>query len=324
MQLQIETNDARSRVCIVPGRGFNCVSWKVYDSRFGDVEIIDTPPEFFTGKLRPAAAGVPLLFPFPNRIRGGRFNWEGVTYQLDRNEANLNAIHGFVLDRPWRVVQHQQSRITGEFQLSTDAPELIAHWPADFVIRVTYSLQSSSLRADIEVVNPGETPLPWGFGTHSYFRTPWLAGSDRGELDVTVPAQDCWELKDLLPTGVRSPVQGRNDLRNGCRLGTATLDDVLTSLIVSANRNGRQVIETVIQDRHSGRRIVQSTGPEFRELVAYTPPHHRSVCLEPYTCVTDAINLQQQGVDAGLRVLPAGQSADLWFEFRYDELVSDR
>jgi aldose 1-epimerase len=30
--------------------------------------------------------------------------------------------------------------------------------------------------------------------------------------------------------------------------------------------------------------------------------------VEPYTCVTDAINLEQQGVDAGLLVLQPGQS----------------
>ena len=30
------------------------------------------------------------------------------------------------------------------------------------------------------------------------------------------------------------------------------------------------------------------------------PPHREAICLEPYTCTTDAINLQQQGVNAGL------------------------
>jgi aldose 1-epimerase len=45
----------------------------------------------------------------------------------------------------------------------------------------------------------------------------------------------------------------------------------------------------------------------FRELVAFTPPHRHAVCLEPYTCATDAINLQAQGIDAGLRVLQPGE-----------------
>ena len=38
-----------------------------------------------------------------------------------------------------------------------------------------------------------------------------------------------------------------------------------------------------------------------------TPPHRQAVCLEPYTCPTDAINLQQRGVDAGLLVLQPGE-----------------
>ena len=47
--------------------------------------------------------------------------------------------------------------------------------------------------------------------------------------------------------------------------------------------------------------------PAFRELVAFTPPHRQAVCLEPYTCTTDAINLQQRGINAGLRVLAPGE-----------------
>ena len=43
------------------------------------------------------------------------------------------------------------------------------------------------------------------------------------------------------------------------------------------------------------------------EVVAFTPPHRQAVCLEPYTWTTDAINLQQQGVNAGLRVLAPGE-----------------
>ena len=48
-------------------------------------------------------------------------------------------------------------------------------------------------------------------------------------------------------------------------------------------------------------------GPLSRELVVFTPKHRQAVCLEPYTCTTDAINLQQHGVDAGWLVLPPGQ-----------------
>ncbi len=50
-----------------------------------------------------------------------------------------------------------------------------------------------------------------------------------------------------------------------------------------------------------------SCSPAFRELVVFVPPHRQAFCIEPYTCTTDAINLQQQGLDAGLLVLPPGE-----------------
>jgi aldose 1-epimerase len=56
--------------------------------------------------------------------------------------------------------------------------------------------------------------------------------------------------------------------------------------------------------------VEQRCSGGFREIVAFTPPWATAVCLEPYTCVTDAINLQQKGIDAGLQVLPPGEAWD--------------
>ena len=42
---------------------------------------------------------------------------------------------------------------------------------------------------------------------------------------------------------------------------------------------------------------------QFRELVVYTPPDRDSICFEPYTCPTDAINLEAKGIPAGVVVL---------------------
>jgi aldose 1-epimerase len=42
--------------------------------------------------------------------------------------------------------------------------------------------------------------------------------------------------------------------------------------------------------------------------VVYTSPRRTSICFEPYTCPTDAINLYQRGMDVGLIVLKPGES----------------
>jgi aldose 1-epimerase len=36
--------------------------------------------------------------------------------------------------------------------------------------------------------------------------------------------------------------------------------------------------------------------------------------MEPYTCVTDAINLHQRGIDAGWRVLQPGEEYATWID----------
>ena len=54
----------------------------------------------------------------------------------------------------------------------------------------------------------------------------------------------------------------------------------------------------------------------------FTPPHREAVCLEPYTCITDAINLHQQGKDAGLLVLSPGETWEGWLRWEWLDPVT--
>ncbi len=281
------------------------------------VEVLDATSDFAATGASPNHNGIPLLFPFPNRIRGARYTWDGREYVLEgvHQDGQGNAIHGLVIDRPWRVASRNEISALGQFQLSVDAPDRRALWPADFLIEVRYELRNSALRCDIRVVNPDRVPLPFGFGTHPYFRVPLSAGSRTGDCLIQAPATEEWELVGCLPTGKRLPVAGKKDLREGQELGGLKLDDVLTGLGGGSGRyDDDGQIETVIMDPSAGLQVRHVFDEAFRELVVYTPPHGRSVCLEPYTCVTDAIHLHERGIDGGWRVLPAGAEFRTWFE----------
>ena len=54
--------------------------------------------------------------------------------------------------------------------------------------------------------------------------------------------------------------------------------------------------------------------PIFREIVAFTPPNRAAVCIEPYTCPTDAINLNSRGIDCGWRTLGPGSEFHTWID----------
>ncbi len=297
---------------IAPEFGFNCFEF-IARVRDWSVNVLDSDPAFPNESLRPSGHGIPILFPFPNRIRGARFSWSGREYVIPvesgRHDKTGNAIHGFCLDRPWRVVSQGDRFAVGQFQLSIDAPERRDLWPADFLIEVRYELRGSTLRADIRIENPDSVPLPWGFGTHPYFRLPLDEQSQPAGCLIQAGAAGEWVLNDCLPTGERRPVSEDKDLREGEYFDVLKLDDVQTDLLLE---NG--AVECDVIDELAGLQVVQRCDPAFRELVVFTPPQRACVCLEPYTCVTDAIHLQAQGVNAGLRVLAPGEHSSLWFE----------
>ena len=297
-----------SRARILPGVGFNCFSLQVPVN--GEmVEALEAEAGFEHGDKRGTRSGIPWLFPFPNRIEKGRYTWKGKDYQLPVSDAFGNAIHGFVMDRPWRVVVADAQTAVAEFQLRIDAPDRRDLWPSDFLIEVRYPLRKACLRADVRIVNAGQQPLPWGLGTHPYFRAPLGSQSQLGQCLVQVPAATTWELTDCLPTGRVLPVDPERDLRQGAELDGLKLDDVLSGI---EHTNGTVV--SSLLDPAAGLMVTQVTDQIFRECVVFTPPGRPCVCIEPYTCVTNAINLEPQGIDAGWRVLPVGGEIRTWFE----------
>ncbi len=297
---------------IAAHRGFNCYE---FHANVGNrtVDVIDSEPDFASGSGRPSGNGIPVLFPFPNRIREGKFRWADQEYLIPSEIAAYdntgNAIHGFCLDRPWRVIDSGEYFVLGQFQLSIDAPDRLPFWPADFLIEIRYELRGTTLRADVRIANPDDVSLPWGFGTHPYFRLPLTDDSDPKHCLVEAPATEEWELIDCLPTGRRHPIPEEKDLREGAYFDLLQLDNVLTGLPV-----GPEPMECSIVDEPAGLQVVQRCDPIFRELVVFTPPNRDAVCLEPYTCLTDAVNLQQQGIDAGWRILEPGDEFQTWIE----------
>lgn len=318
--LVLQDNATGSHARIAAYVGFNCYEFcAVVDGR--PVAVLDAAADFASGNERPSGHGIPILFPYPNRVRGGRYRWGGREYELSPSRALFdpagNAIHGLCIDRPWRVTASDNHYATGQFQLSRDAPDRLTCWPSDFLIEVRYELRRNALRGDVRIVNPDDKPLPWGFGTHPYFRVPLSADSQPKHCLVEVPAAEQWELTDCLPTGRRMPVSPEKDLREGGYVDALRLDDVLSGLIA---KDG--CVACLIMDEGAGLQVSQRCAPVFREIVVYTPPGRPAVCLEPYTCVTDAVNLQGEGIDAGLRVLEPGNEFQTWFEIRAGLVVA--
>jgi aldose 1-epimerase len=288
-------NGEYAEVCV--GVGSNVLRWHMPDSTGKPVEVLYVSPDWDTNPV-PTRSGNPVLFPFPNRIENGEFTWNSKTYRLPWNcPARKHAIHGLVFDRPWRLVTAEatesHARVLSEFELEVDAADRRALWPCNFVLRLAVELTSKELGFRVHVHNPGTVPLPYGFGLHPYFATP-----DQANTQVRIHAAKQWELRDNIPTGRRVPVAGPSDLREWRGLGALTLDDVFS--MPSAEERELGAIRTSSWDLR-----LEASG-DFRELVAFTPAHRRAVCLEPYTCTTNAVHV----ADSGWVQLAQGASAE--------------
>jgi aldose 1-epimerase len=278
---------------VAPSLGNNCFAFSA-----GGAPVLEEVP-FATFSARPTSYGIPVLFPFPNRVRDGRFTFGGERYEVDPPR------HGFVRDKPWRVEEAGATEEAGAWLTSSfdaaDYPELTpARFPSSFRLEVTYRLEGGRLSMETEARNTGARAMPLGFGIHPYFRLP-----ARGE--VSVPARRRWELAESLPTGRLLGVEGAYDLRGGRSLEGLSLDDIYTG--VEPDGDGRA--RCAVSDLERGTRtVVEFDASEFPHVVVYTPPApRRAVCVEPNTCPTDAFNLHARGVESNVITLGAGESA---------------
>lgn len=298
----LRDNTTKAEARIATSLGNNCYSFGIPVN--GEwIDLIDPPPDLETLKNEPTRYGNPILFPFPNRIREGKFTFEGKEYTFDKAPGTPNSIHGLLLNQPYKVenvdttdgasiVCHLDSR---EF------PEITRQYPLPFEIRITHTLKETILTLDIHIRNIGDSNMPMGFGIHPYFRVPLSSKSSAERCLITVPASKWWELEELLPTGEISDLEEEADFRSGKPLAGRQFDDVLTGVILLDG-----VSRCVIDDRDIGIRMTLASDAQFRELVVYTPPGRPAICFEPYTCPTDAINLEARGIDAGVIVLEPG------------------
>src|SRR5207302_7354687 len=104
-----------------------------------------------------------------------------------------------------------------------------------------------------------------------------------------------------LPTGERRPLGPADGLNTPRRLGDLRLDDLLADPPSAADGPDGLCDRGGVQS--AGEMLCVRASSAFRELVVFTPAHRHAFCIEPYTCATDAINLHQRGVGAGLLTL---------------------
>ena len=236
------------------------------------------------------------LIPWPNRIRDGRYVFNGATQQLALTEpARHNASHGLARYVPWVLVDKQPDAVTNRVRIYPQQG-----WPGVLEATITHRVSENGLTVTVNATNIGAAEVPFGYGAHPYLT---VGESTVDDVAITVPAESYLEVDDrLLPIKI-SPVAGTAyDLRGGPVLGSVNLDTALTDLARDAD--GRWRVKLVLGDRYA--EVWGDETMHWIQVFSGGPSRNSSIAVEPMTCGPDAFNAGP--TYDGMRVLAPGAS----------------
>jgi aldose 1-epimerase len=287
MRALFELERGRQRL-VVAEVGAALQSWTVAGQELLDAH--DGAATAFAGKV---------LVPWPNRIRDGRYVFDGVEHRLELTEAERgNALHGLTIGRRWRATRSSTRHLTLVCDLRPEPG-----YPFALRLAAGYELTSEGVVITLRASNVGRERAPFGAGLHPYLT---LGGRRIDDELLELPARVRLPVDDrLLPAGAAVAVEDSDvDFRTRRPIGEVRVDACFTEL----ERSAAGVARVRLASATGGRRVTLWMDEHFRYVQVYTADavpdaarRRRSIAIEPMTCAPDAFNS-----GAGLLILEPG------------------
>lgn len=222
-----------------------------------------------------------FLFPFPNRIKDGKYYHNQQYHQLPINFPDENnAIHGLLLNKTFQVVQEvcsEKEAILGlEYKSSGEEG-----YPFPFRISIELVLSASKgFGCKTIVHNEGQFELLAALGWHPYFKL----GASVDECHISFPAKSELTVdQQMIPTGAKSP-----DLhyQNFQSLKGLSLDTCF-----SLEPENMHLTRLFHPGLSTTLHVWQTGGARgYNYLQLYIPADRQSIAIEPMTAAPDAFN----------------------------------
>ncbi len=282
--ITLRSGDAGAQLCPAAG-GSIARYWQ--DRAGGAIEWLRPATADAIARRDPLGMASFPLVPFSNRIRDGRFHFDGSDIALPLNfPPERHTIHGQGWQSPWSVTERAEDRAILQYVHAA------GDWPFDYRARQVFALTPDALNLTISVTNEGDRRMPCGLGPHPYFiRTP--------KARITANVERMWGTDaEVMPTDLTDPPPDKR-VQDGVVADAVAMDNTFTGW------DGRAVIAWPEWNAS----LAIEADPALGFLVVFTPPGEDFFCVEPVSNCTDAFNYAATGrTDTGMIVLEPGRT----------------
>jgi aldose 1-epimerase len=283
------------KAAFAPGLGMAGVSLR----HAGD-ELLDRQAGLRAYARTGAVMGVPLLYPWANRLAGHGYTLDGRHVGLPPGPPLVHCeehglpIHGLLNASPhWQITMHDVRRVRARLGFG-EHPELLAAFPFPHVLELEAALSEQQLTITTTVRPTADAAVPIAFGFHPYLRLP---GTPRERWQVTLPPRRHLILDERgIPTGA-----GHRRPATRFQLAERSFDDGYDSLAPGAAfgiADGGRTVTVVLESGYPAGQVFSPRGAGF-------------ICFEPMTAPTNALRS-----GAGLRRVPVGDAFTAVFSIR--------
>lgn len=263
--------------------------------RFAGIDLMRplSPADHQAGNVL-GVAMFPMV-PYANRIAGNGFDFGGRHWQFAANNPpeRFN-VHGTGWHSNWTASEQGPSVLLSLDHIAPDEP---------YSYRATqlFTLTADRLTVQVELINRGETAMPFGFGLH-----PWFERSVDTKLAFGA-AQFFMEGPDGVATEVLS-LPPELDFREPRHLPNTWRNN---------NYGGWNGVADILYPQH-GVGLRMKADPIFGHLMLYADPKKPFFCVEPQSNAPCAFNRMngEDGADFGARVLAPGERLEGAVHFR--------
>jgi len=283
------------RLIVHPVAGCVATSWSVSGREC--LTLPDTLPAFLASTR---TGGIPLLYPYANRLSKDRFEVAGRSVDLARfpnlkRDGNGLPIHGLLLRwQRWELEQPTSHELHARIRWDAHA-ELMQAFPFPHSLRVSWRLGGDGVNAvldvEVQVRADGGCDVPIAFGWHPYLAAD--AGEPAGDGEssrsqppprmdrIDLPAARRWSLdRTGLPSGAAEPVPGpphQEQVGGG--------QDALYEL--PSNASDAPGLVASLRGETCTTEVHLQSGWRFMQV--YSPAGAAFAAIEPMTATTNAL-----------------------------------